>query len=106
MANKYASVLKYRTTLKRTKPGQAQEVGGTKPTFLFTAGYVVSQGSEWVYGEDWSGATRMRQFYGKLIVESSEDTMPEIPQEGRYGEADYGTLKDLIRYTKECGLCQ
>ena len=45
MADEYASVFKYQIAFGRTEPGRMEEAGGTKPTFLFTAGYVVPQGS-------------------------------------------------------------
>ena len=46
-----------------------------------------------VYGEERFGVTKRRQFYRKLTVESLEDTMPEMPRQGRYGEAGYGGLQ-------------
>ena len=45
MANEYTSVFKYRIALGRIEPRRMEEVGGTKLTFLFTAGYIVPQGS-------------------------------------------------------------
>ena len=46
-----------------------------------------------VYCEEQSRATKRTQFYGKLIVESPEDTMWETQRQGRYGEADSSGLQ-------------
>ena len=67
MADEYALVLKHRIVPGRTKTGRTEEVGGTKLTFLFIAGYVVPQGSGWYMAKSGSERRKGDNFMGSSL---------------------------------------
>ena len=108
MAHGHELFIKYRITSRRVEPGRVETTIGSKLTLLFGAGHNISQGVDGIWcravQSDEKDAVLCEAHCGVVGGHyAGEATTRKIWRSGLWWPT---TLKDIVRYCKECDLCQ